>query len=65
MSQPVSFYVEQAAKCGTAAAAAKLVNEREKFLAAQIAWQTLADAAMKTRDEAAKREAAKLAGALS
>jgi len=63
MSQPVSFYIQQAANCGSSAAAATLINEREKYLAAQVAWQTLADAAIKTRDETAKRDAAKLASA--
>jgi hypothetical protein len=63
MSQPVSFYIQQAENCATAAAAATLVNEREKYLAAQVAWQALADATAKTRDEAAKRDAAKLANA--
>ncbi len=61
MSQPVSFYITQAANCATAAAAATLVNEREKYLSAQAAWQALADATAKTRDEAAKRDAARAA----
>jgi hypothetical protein len=61
MAQPVSFYIEQAASCGAAAAAATLANQRDKYLSAQTAWQTLADAAAKTRDEAAKREAARSA----
>lgn len=59
MSQPVSFYIQQAESCGAAAAESKLDNERDKYLKAQAAWQTLADAAAKTRDEAAKRDAAR------
>ena len=61
MSQPVSFYIQQAANCGTAAATATLANQREKYLAAQAAWPTLADAAAKNRYEAAKRDAARAA----
>ncbi|MBW8754880.1 MAG: hypothetical protein JF595_12155 [Sphingomonadales bacterium] len=57
MSQPVSFYIQQAANCGSAAAASTLINERDKYLQAQAAWQALADATAKTRDEAAKRDA--------
>lgn len=61
MSQPVSFYIQQAANCGASAAAATLANEREKYLAAQAAWQALADATARTREEAAKRDAARAA----
>jgi hypothetical protein len=37
-----AFYLEQAALCGRAAAAATLANQRDKFLVAQKAWETLA-----------------------
>jgi hypothetical protein len=57
MSQPVSFYIQQAENCGSAAAASTLINERDKYLQAQAAWQALADATAKTRNEAAKRDA--------
>ena len=59
MSQPISFYIQQAANCGEAAAAAKLANERDKYLQAQTAWQALADAAAKRDEDSAKREAAR------
>ena len=55
MPQPISFFLEQAANCGSAAAAATLVHERDKYLVAQAAWQALADAATKTRDRDAAR----------
>jgi hypothetical protein len=37
-----AFYLEQARACKKAAAEANLVNERAKFLAAQRAWEGLA-----------------------
>lgn len=57
MVDQVAFYLLQAEKCGKSAAEAVLENERQKFLKAQAAWQSLADAATHTQAEAAKREA--------
>jgi hypothetical protein len=57
MAQPETFYVQQAENCGKSAAAATLDNERQKFLDAQAAWQSLADATARTQAEAAKRDA--------
>jgi hypothetical protein len=37
-----AFYLEQAAICGKAAEAATLSHQRDKFLTAQKAWETLA-----------------------
>ena len=37
------FYLAQVATCARSAANATLTNERDKYLRAQAAWQTLAD----------------------
>jgi hypothetical protein len=57
MVNPASFYKQQAENCAKAAAAATLANERDKFLQAQAAWRSLADAMAFTQAAAAKREA--------
>lgn len=57
MAHQSEFYMQQAENCGTAAAAATLANERDKYLQAQAAWQALAAASAKIRDGAAKRDA--------
>jgi hypothetical protein len=60
MANLAAFYVQQAQNCEKAAAQATLDNERDKFLQAQAAWQSLADASARVQAEAAKREAARL-----
>jgi hypothetical protein len=57
MVNQASFYKQQAENCAKAAAAATLENERDKFLQAQAAWRSLADATAFTQAAAAKREA--------
>lgn len=57
MADQVAFYRKQAEMCGNSAASSNLKNERQKFLDAQSAWQTLADGMAKTQAAAAKREA--------
>lgn len=57
MADQVAFYRRQAEMCGTSAASSILENERQKFLNAQSAWQTLADAMARTQAAAAKRDA--------
>ena len=38
-----TFYLEQATRCAFAASTAGLANQREKFLAAEKAWRSLAE----------------------
>ncbi len=57
MSQPPSFYADQAAACEKAAAEATLSNQKEKYRQAQAAWQALADTTVRHREEAARRQA--------
>lgn len=59
MSAPITFYLEQAASCARSAEAEALPNRREKFLEAQVAWQALADRAIRIHAESEKREAEK------
>jgi len=46
-----TFYEDQAKACGEAAGLAELDNQRAKFLAAQRAWQALADQSVKIQIE--------------
>ena len=57
MADQVAFFRKQAEMCGNSAASSRLENERQKFLDAQAAWQTLADGMARTQAAAAKREA--------
>ncbi|MFM6932443.1 MAG: hypothetical protein ACKOUT_09400 [Novosphingobium sp.] len=43
VQQTVSFYLEQAEKCGRDAVSATLPHQRERALRSQAAWQKLAD----------------------
>ena len=43
MTVPLDFYLEQAAKCGEAAAESQLPTQREIFLRSQLAWQAMVD----------------------
>ena len=61
MVQPTGFYAQQAENCGKAADESTLANERQKFLQAQAAWQSLADSTARVQAEAGKRDAARKA----
>jgi hypothetical protein len=37
------FFIEQAERCAAEASNAELANQRDKFLAAEKAWRTLAN----------------------
>jgi hypothetical protein len=56
MVDDVAFYNQQAENCAKLAAEAVLENERQKFLAAQTAWRSLATSKALWRSAAVKRE---------
>ncbi len=57
MSATSQFYLEQAAKCARSADDAVLDNQREVFRRSAAAWQAMADRAIRTDTERAKRDA--------
>lgn len=57
MSSTAEFYLEQAARCASAAAATQLPNQRDTFLRAEATWQEMADRSLRTLEARRKREA--------
>lgn len=57
MSLPSQFYLAQAALCARSAAETPLLNQRDKYLRAQTAWQALADRELGIKAAREQREA--------
>lgn len=56
MSTTSDYYLAQAAKCATDAAASSLVQVRDRSLRAEQAWLSMADRLIRTEEARAEKE---------